>query len=132
MEPFLYCLIVLAGIAVCFIVITVLVMFVITPSDTISQTNGVDTEATVVALWSTREGLSESEDSDMLMHYWTYEYEYSLPGTDEIKKHQETINFIASGYGIWFEKYPIGFKFPIRYDKTLPSKHIKLNNFDFD
>ena len=44
---------------------------------TMSQADGVDTEAKVVTCWATREGIPEEEDYDMALHYWTYEYDES-------------------------------------------------------
>lgn len=69
-------------------------------------------------------------DSDMILHYWIYRYEYRVPGKDKIKKHFDIISFLGSGWGSWFEKYNVGFRFPIRYNRYCPKEHIRLHNFD--
>jgi hypothetical protein len=87
---------------------------------------GVDTVAVIIKCGTT--GIVV--DSDMMMHYWKYEYEYRVPGKDKIKKHRDTISFLGSAWGNWFGKYDVGFKFPIRYNKYSPKKHIRLHKFD--
>ena len=92
-----------------------------------------DAEAVIVSCGTSRKGLDlEDCDSDITMHYWVYEYEYCVPGTNEIRKHRDKIKFTASAFGRWFEKYHENFKFPVRYDKAQPHRHIRLDNFEIE
>ncbi len=89
-----------------------------------------DTEAVVIECGVTGEGITNGAGSNMIGHYWIYEYEYRLPGTSETKKHRDKIQFVASGYSPWLSKYPRGFRFPVRYSKVDPPHHIRLHEFD--
>lgn len=91
-----------------------------------SSEPGEDAVAVVIKCGTT----GNVEDSDMIIHYWVYEYEYRMFGSNKIRKHQDVIEFWASGYGQWFQKYDVGFKFPVRYNEYLPKQHIRLHNFD--
>lgn len=91
-----------------------------------SSEPGEDAVAVVIKCGTT----GNVEDSDMIIHYWIYEYEYRMFGSNKIRKHQDVIEFWASGYGEWFQKYDVGFRFPVRYNEYLPKQHIRLHNFD--
>lgn len=89
-----------------------------------------ETEATVVELGGTREGLAKWEDDDMAYHFWIYEYTCLQPDTAELHTFRGRIRFVGSIFGNWFQKYPKGFKFPVHYNKADPAHHIRLHNFD--
>lgn len=90
----------------------------------------VDTEAVVIDQDASKEGLDKTADSDELFFRWLYEYEYLVPGSDRMMKHRDKIEFYASVFGHWFSKYPNGFRFPIRYNKNVPTQHVRLHEFD--
>jgi len=92
-----------------------------------------DTTAVIISCDTTQKGLDLNEcDSDIVYHYWIYEYEYRVPGKDEIRKHTDKVQFTASVFGRWFEKYHEGTRFPIRYDKADPTRHIRLDDFEIE
>ncbi|MEZ4593867.1 MAG: hypothetical protein R3D55_22395 [Chloroflexota bacterium] len=90
----------------------------------------IDTEAVVIDCGASREGVNKAADSDDFSHYWVYEYEYFVPGSDQVMKHQDKIEFFASAYGRWLSKYPKGFRFPVRFNRNLPTQHKRLHEFD--
>lgn len=90
----------------------------------------IDTEAVVLDCGASKEGVDEGSDSDDFFHYWIYEYEYFVPGSHQVMKHQDKIEFFASAYGRWLSKYPKGFSFPVRYNRNIPTKHTRLHEFD--
>ena len=90
-----------------------------------------EAEAIVIDMGTTKEGLPKWEDSDVYYHWWIYEYDCPIPGTDEKQKFTGKVKFTASGYGGWFIKYPKGFKFTVRYNKANPAQHSRMNDFDW-
>jgi hypothetical protein len=89
-----------------------------------------EAEATVINFGATRDGLPRWEDDDMYYHWWVYEYECVVQGTDEKQKFTGELKFVASAYGGWSKKYPKGFKFIVRYNKANPVQHSRMNDFD--
>lgn len=98
--------------------------------DVFAEITIVSAEAVVVSYGTEAIPNLEDCDSEFGLYYWYYEYEYCVPGTDEIRKHRDRIEFSGSCWGRWFEKYDKGFRFPVRYNKDDPTRHIRLHNFD--
>lgn len=90
----------------------------------------VDAEAVVIECDATKEGVGEGADWDDLFHYWIYDYESVAPGSDRTMKHQGKIQFVGSVRANWLAKYPPGFRFPVRYNRTDPAHHLRLHEFD--
>ena len=98
--------------------------------DVFAEITIVSAEAVVVSCGEESIPASEDCDSEFCLYYFNYEYEYRVPGTDEIRKHRDKVKFSGSVWGGWLTKYDIGFRFPIRYNKDDPTRHIRLHNFD--